>query len=218
MTDRTSSPDPDGADEKAVDLEAVLAEREARLRQRHPHLGDFLEAMQEPGPVEAAFHVGEQAETLVATSIDERADDRARSLRDRRLPEGGKLEHVAVAPTGVYVIDTRNVPGQVVVDRTRSGPSQLTIGGVDRTAYLDALDRQIEVVQTALDLAGHEIPVQGVICLTKADSPGLHTLEVRGHLLMYRRVLAKRLNAPGPLDPEAIYAIHQELAAALPPA
>jgi hypothetical protein len=44
------------------------------------------------------------------------------------------------------------------------------------------------------------VPVQGVLCFTAAaDLPVLGKLTIRGHLLLYRKALSKRLNAEGPL-------------------
>jgi hypothetical protein len=60
--------------------------------------------------------------------------------------------------------------------------------------------------------------VQGVLCFTIADLPLLGTLKMRGHLLLHRKALAKRLNASGALQPPAIEALANSLAAALPSA
>jgi hypothetical protein len=63
------------------------------------------------------------------------------------------------------------------------------------------------------------VPVHGVLCFTAAaDLPLLGKLTIRGHLLLYRKALSKRLNAEGPLQLAAIDALAQTLAAALPPA
>jgi hypothetical protein len=61
-------------------------------------------------------------------------------------------------------------------------------------------------------------PVQGVLCFTQADLPPLGTTKMRSHLLLYRKALAKRLNAPGPFSSEQIDATARTLASALAPA
>lgn len=43
-------------------------------------------------------------------------------------------------------------------------------------------------------------------------------LQIRGHALLYRKALAKRLNADGPLDGAGIDAVARSLAAAFPAA
>lgn len=60
--------------------------------------------------------------------------------------------------------------------------------------------------------------MQGALCFTRADLPLLRTQEFRGHLLVYRRGLAKRLNRPGALDRTLIDAVARQLAVTLPPA
>jgi hypothetical protein len=84
---------------------------------------------------------------------------------------------------------------------------------------IDGLDRQVTAVRDALDRAGHvDVPIQGVLCFTNADLPLLRTLRMRGHVLLYRRALAARLNADGELDSDEIEAIAHRLAHELPPA
>jgi hypothetical protein len=61
---------------------------------------------------------------------------------------------------------------------------------------------KVAVVRSALADNGYpDVPVQGVLCFTKADLPVLGTLKMRGYLLLSRKALAKRLNANGPLTP-----------------
>jgi hypothetical protein len=54
-----------------------------------------------------------------------------------------------------------------------------------------------------------------VLCFTTAELPLLGTLKMRGHLLLYRKALAKRLNAQGALAPAVIEDLARDLAAAL---
>lgn len=74
-------------------------------------------------------------------------------------------------------------------------------------------------MRAALDRLGHpDVPIQGVLCFTTADLPLLRTLKMRGHLLLYRKALAKRLNDEGPLGPAEIAWIASALLQQLPPA
>lgn len=65
---------------------------------------------------------------------------------------------------------------------------------------------------------GLGVPVVGVLCFTKADLPLLSTLKMRSHLVLYRKALAKRINAPGPMTSAQIGELAATLAKALPPA
>jgi Nuclease-related domain len=195
--------------------------REARTRKDHPRIGGLLLALRDPPQSESAFHSGELGEQAVAASLEQRtADGPAIILNDRRMPGGrGNIDHLAIAPTGVFVIDAKNIKGKVRVDKPLFGATKLRIAGRNRTKLIDGLDRQVSVVRDALTASGHaDVPVQGVLCFTMADLPLFGTLKMRGHLLHHRRALAKRLNASGPLQPPAIKALAHVLATALLPA
>lgn len=194
---------------------------EQRVREAHPHIGGLLLALNGEPQHTTAFRTGEQGEIAVATTIQnavEKVDGFV--LHNRRMPRGrGDIDHIAITASGVYVIDAKAVTGSVEVRRRWSKPPQLFIGGRDCTKYLDGLDRQIETVHDALqdgDLGS--VPIQAVLCFTRADLPLLRTVEVRGHLLVYRKALAKRLTSSGPVKHEHCASAAATLAAALRPA
>jgi hypothetical protein len=159
-------------------------------------------------------------ERSVAASIAKRTADRALvTLHNRRMPSGrGDIDHIAVAPAGVFVIDAKDTRGKVRIARPLFKDARLLIDGWDRTKMLDGLDRQVAAMRGALAAGGYcGVDVQGAICFTKANLPLLRTQHLRGHLLLYRKSLAKRLNADGPLDAVTIRSIGRELALAFPP-
>lgn len=164
---------------------------------------------------------GARGEQAVAESLEKRtADGPAIVLHNRRMPGGrGDIDHIGIAPSRVFVIDAKDVAGRVEIKRPWFGQPKLLIRGRDRTKYIDGLDRQLAAVRQVLMTSGHEeVAVRGVLCFTKADLPLIGTLEMRGHLLLYRKALAKRLNATGPHDAAAIDALARCRATALPAA
>jgi hypothetical protein len=136
------------------------------------------------------------------------------------MPSGrGDIDHVAIAPTGVWVIDTKDWKGKVQIDSPWFGAPRLLIRGRDCAKLIDGLERQIAAVRTALEGSGcDETTVRGALCFTKADLPLLRTQTFRGHLLLYRKALAKQLNADGPLSSVRIEQLARHLATLLPPA
>lgn len=195
--------------------------REARTRMSHPRIGGLLLALRGTPRHESAFHLGELGEKAVAASLERRtAGGPAIILHDRRMPGGrGNIDHLAIAPTGVFVIDAKNVNGKVRVANPLLGAAKLLVGGHDRTKLIDGLDRQVRVVRGVLTARGHgDVPVQGVLCFTSADLPLLGISKIRGHHLLYRKALAKRLNKHGPLEPPVIDALANVLVVALPSA
>jgi hypothetical protein len=203
------------------EYERRRSNRERRTREAHPHIGGLLLATRGTPHHELAFHHGAVAERAVADSLEKRtAPDQVITLNNRRMPGGrGDIDHISIAPTGVYVIDTKDWEGKVQIETPWFGEPKLLIHGRDRTNLIDGLDRQITAVRSALDRDGREVvPIQGALCFTKADLPFLSTQRFRGHLLLYRKALAKRLNADGPLRRPVVEQIARHLAAALPPA
>ena len=195
--------------------------REQRTREAHPRIGGLLLALRSAPQHESAFHQGAVAERAVADSLAIRTDsDRVITPHNRRMPSGrGDIDHLAIAPTGVWVIDTKDWNGKVDIRSPWLGESRLLIGGRDCTKLIDGLERQIAAVRAALDGSGYdEMKVQGALCFTKADPPFLRTQTLRGHLLLYRRALAKRLNADGPVSSVSIEQLGRHLGTLLPPA
>ena len=170
---------------------------------------------------ETAFRHGEQGELAVAAYLERRTRKTPTILlHDRRMPGGhGNIDHLAVAPTGVFVIDAKRYRGKVGAGRGFQG-ERLFVNGRDRTKIIDGLDRQVKVVREVLrDLGQDEVLVQGVLCFVKrnfAFREGKQT--VRGHLLLRPRPLARRLTSKGQLDREVIESIARALAAVLPSA
>lgn len=194
--------------------------READVTEARSVISHVLATRRAPRE-ETAFRRGEQGELAVAARL-ERGTRKAPTilLHDRRMPRGhGNIDHLAVTPTGVFVIDAKRYRGRVGVGRGFQG-EKLFVNGRDRTKVVDGLDRQVTVVRAALsDLGQDEVVVRGVLCFVKRNfAPGEGKQTVRGHLLLRPRALARRLRAEGPLDPDVIEAIARALAEVLPSA
>jgi len=195
--------------------------RETRTREAHRWIGGLLLALRREPQHELAFRRGQLGEKAVAASLERRTGHGPSILlHDRRMPGGlGNIDHVAIAPTGVFVIDAKDIKGKLRVGNPLFAAAKLLVAGRNRTELIDGLDRQVLAVRGALASNGHSnVPVQGVLCFTRADLPPLGTLTMRGHLLLYPSALAKRLNKSGPLQSPVIDALAQTLAVALPPA
>jgi hypothetical protein len=194
--------------------------REARTRATHPLIGGLLLALCDPPHQEYAFHEGSLGEQAVARSLARRtADGSAVLLHDRRMPKGrGNIDHLAIAPAGVFVIDAKNHKGKVETAKPLFGKPKLLIGRRDHTKLLDGLDRQVDAIRGALGEDQSKVVVRGVLCFPNAGLPWFGTLEMRGHLLLSPKSVAKRLNAAGSLSVEAIEALATRLVTEFPPA
>jgi nuclease-like protein len=158
----------------AREYERRRSNRERRVRAAHPHIGGLLLAWNGEPQHQRAFRLGEQGEIDVAASIEQAVAKVAGvALHNRRLPGGrGDIDHIAIVPSGIYVIDTKAVTGKVEIRSRWFKPPRLFIGGRDRTKYLDGLDRQVTAVRNALQSTEYgSAPVQAVLCFTQADLP-----------------------------------------------
>jgi hypothetical protein len=195
--------------------------RETRVRSAHPHIGGLLLWLADAPQHERAFRTGQLGEIAVGESLEKRtAEGPAVILHDRRMPLGrGNIDHIAVTPTGLYVIDAKAHSGAVRIEKPLFGSTKLRIAGRDHTKLIDGLDRQVAAVRAAIDRSDHaNVQVRGVLCFTHADLPALRTLTMRGHLLLYRKALAKRLNSDGELLSTEIDLIARTIATEFPPA
>ncbi|MHB8490692.1 MAG: nuclease-related domain-containing protein [Solirubrobacteraceae bacterium] len=174
---------------------------------------------------ERHWATGAGGEEIVAASLARRCPEVV-LLHDRKMPGSpANIDHIAVAASGVYVIDAKRYRGKIVVCKPLFGAAELKIAGRNQTKLVDGLAKQVAVVGEALAGIAAEVAVHGCLCfvapegfLAESGLPAVRTLKINGYPLYYPRRLAKCLNGPGPLSPEARRRIGAELAERLPPA
>jgi hypothetical protein len=145
-------------------------------------------------------------------------------LHDRRLASHPKanIDHLAVGPGGVTVIDAKAVRGDVRV-QTVGGPfSQreqlLKVAGRDRTRLVRSVRAQAEVVRTCLYTHGfHAVEVRCALCFPDG-LPLLRHLELDGVIVDGTKRVAKLARRPGSLREAEVQRVLQALATALPAA
>ena len=198
--------------------QARKSRREQRVRDKHPRIGGALLALQSAPQHEEAFRKGAAGERQVAAALAKRVPDgTAELLHNRRMSGGrGDIDHLAVSPTGVWVIDAKAIAGKARIARPLLRDQRLIVNGRDRSKLLDGLDRQVAAVREALTQFP-DVQIRGVLCFTDADLPLLRR-EVRGHVLLHQHGLARSLKNDGPILAEQRSEILRVLARAFPPA
>jgi hypothetical protein len=197
--------------------------RDARVRERlGPFAGVVLALAGEPTH-QRAWATGAEGEVKLAEKLERwTAEAGVVLLHDRRVPGSrANVDHVAVGPAGVYVIDAKRYKGRIAVER-RGGllterKEHLLVRGSDRTKLVDGILGQVEVVREALGVHA-DVPVYGVLCFVDGDWPLFGTLAVRGVPVLPPRKAADLCKTAGPLDPKTTRAIALALATALPAA
>jgi hypothetical protein len=195
------------------------ARREAKVRARHPRLGGLLLALGEAPADERRWARGARGEEMVAEALDARCRPEVAVLHDRRIPGSrANIDHIAVGPGGVWVIDAKRYAGRIRVERPLFGQPKLMVGRRDRTKLVDGLAKQVALVAPLAESAVPDVSVRGALCFVEGELPLIGTPTIGGFPLLERRRLAKRLNADGPLALDAIAAVTEALARRFPPA
>jgi len=207
------------------EAERRRASREGRVRERHPRIGGLLLRLQGAPAHEKAWETGAAGEEALAKSLLKRCPG-VPVLHDRAMPGSrANIDHLAVAPSGIYVIDAKRYRGKIEVRRPIFGDETLLIAGRDKTKLVEGLKRQVEAVRMIVESLGRPLPVHGCFCFVNPDGqaggsgiPTFRTLKVDGFPLYYPRRLAKRLNQPGEINDEQRQSLVDLLVQRFPPA
>lgn len=131
--------------------------REDHATQALGGLGAILSRVTDEPASTKVWRQGANGEVWTAQRLARHlAGKNVRLLHDRRIPGHGQanIDHLAIGPGGVTVIDTKIHRGHVQVERIGGlfSPSRsaLLINGRDQTKLIDAIERQIEFVRSAL--------------------------------------------------------------------
>ncbi len=195
--------------------------RQDRVRAKHPKLGGLMLALSDDPQSTRAWDVGAVGEERLGRRLTELAGDRMRVLHDRRIPGSrANIDHLAVTPTGIWVIDAKKYKGrpQLKVEggifRTRT--EKLLVGSRDCTKLVDGMLKQIQVVEA---IVGIDVAVHGVLCFVEADWPLIGgAFRTRGVEVMWPKKLYPKLQEPGTLKRAETDDLHRRLATALTPA
>jgi hypothetical protein len=206
------------------EYERRRADREHNARERLGRLGALLTRVIDEPQSTTAWRQGARGEVRTAERLAKRLEDSdVRLLHDRRVPRHGQanIDHIAIGPAGVLVIDTKTTRGKVKTDRCAGvfAPRRtvLLINGRDQTRLIDGVERQVGYVRDAL--ADAAVEVRGALCFPHADGlPLLSQLSVCNIVIDGPKPIAKLACHRGPLTSERIKQLWQQLGLAFPPA
>jgi hypothetical protein len=174
---------------------------------------------------ERAWALGARGEERVAELLHKHLKDSGVVvLHDRRiLGSRANIDHIAIGPGGVTVIDAKNYQGKVRTE-VRGGlfrprTERLLIGGRDRTSLVEGVKRQLDLGCVALEQAGEYAEVRGALCMADVDGlPLLGHPTVDGIAIDGPRHISKMARRPGTHSDADIARIASSLARAFPPA
>jgi len=200
--------------------------REQQARDKLGGLGVVLARVIDERQSTKAWQQGGKAEVRAGNRLTKLLRDQGvRLLHDRRVPRHGNanIDHIAVGPAGVLVIDTKSHKGKIRTERIGGlfSPRRtvLLINGRDQTKLIDAVERQIGYVRDALHDFSEDIEVRGALCFPNPDGlPLFGQLRVREIVIDGPKRIAKLARRPGPLSPDTISVVWQLLGTAFPEA
>ena len=168
----------------------------------------------------------ERPPAVFAASLDRLSDAGLYFLHDRRIPPTrANIDHIVIAPTGVYVIDAKNYTGRAQL-RVTGGifsprVEKLMVGRRDCTKLVDGVHKQVDRVREVLtrDGIGQDVPVHGMLCFVEGDWPVLGgSFTIGGLDVLWPKKARKIITAPGPLGDDRLRVLHRHLAGEFPPA
>jgi hypothetical protein len=197
------------------------ARREQRIDQRWGRLAGVAKFLSDDPQSTRAWAKGSDGERRLAALLNQLVGDRAVFLHDRKVPRSRRnIDHIAVAASGVWVIDAKNYAGRVEqrdVGRWFTTDKRLYVGGRDRTKAVDGLAWQVEAVRVALDEP--DVPVHPALCFIGADwNVFAKPFDQGGVWVTWAKKLAEVIAAAGPLTTAQVTNIAEQLAVALPAA
>jgi hypothetical protein len=161
-----------------------------------------------------SFEAGSQGELEVARALAPLTTEGWFLLHDRDLPAGGNVDHIAVGPPGVAVVDAKAWTYPVRVSGGR-----LYTGKFTRDSQLDKILEQRGHVEAALKVAHRLVPVRGCLSLTGEADRNREAVTVRDVEVVGVDTIAPHLlRAPAQLPPAEVEAVFRTLSAAFRPA
>lgn len=207
----------------AAEYRRRLARDEAALEARFGRLGGLVAALAGERPSTRAWSTGADGERHVGAALEQRLGRNGVVLHDRRVPgTRGNIDHIAVAPSGVWVVDAKVYRGRVWrrdVGGWARRDLRLYVGRTDRRGALEGVRRQSDTLERTLlrDFGEDAPPLNAVVCLVGADwgfAP--RPFRIDGVWIAWPRLLGRMLRRPVVLEASQIEQVAGILARRFP--
>ena len=199
--------------------------RETTIRDDHPHLGELILAISDDPQSTRAWATGAEGEVALGRRLDAIRQPDVRVIHDRRIP-GSKanIDHIAIGPRGVFVIDAKHYKGAPTL-RVEGGlfsprVEKLMIRGRDKTSLVPGVLKQMDRVMTALEASGMgQVPVFGMMCFYEAGWPLIGgNFEISGVEVLWPRKAVSRVTSRGSYGEAQVQTMFDVLARYFPAA
>lgn len=205
-----------------AEYERRMAKRDADARGKWgDRLGGVVLALTEAPQSTRAWRIGAEGEVRLAHALDSVQD--LRILNDRRVPgTRGNIDHILVAPGGIFIVDAKLIRGLVEIRNVGwffRPDYRLYVGGRDRSKLAGNMEWQVRAVTSALSTRSVDPlpPITPVLCFVDSDWPLFGAPDAfNGVRLEHTGSIKKLVAGPPVLSAEDIERLARILAAALP--
>jgi len=173
--------------------------------------------------VEATWGKGSAGESRLAAWIAKEVGDYVITLLDRLIPgTRGNIDHLFVAPTGVWVVDAKAYKGKVI--RKQVGPfwrgdNEVIVGRHNRTDLAKGVEHQLDAVIAAVrsDPSLTKVDIFGALCFLDSDWGLMDSpFNVGKVWVTYPGALRKALRKKGEVARETMEQVARRLDLCLP--
>jgi hypothetical protein len=195
--------------------------REQRISQRFGFFAPVVRVIAPDPQSTTAWSKGAVGEEKLGASLSRRLGDTAVLLADCSVPRSRKnIDFIVIAKSGVWVIDAKRYAGAVHVRDVggwRTVDRRLYVAGRDRTAHVDGLAWQVDVVRAALGNEG--VPITPVFCMVDAEFGFFaKPVQLRGVWVTWGKRLAEMIvSSSGCMDEARVGDVARRLIEMLPP-
>ncbi len=171
----------------------------------------------------ASWGKGSDGESRLAAFVAREVGDGVIPLHDRLIPgTRGNIDHIFVAPTGVWVVDAKAYKGKL--EQREVGPiwrrdNEVYVAGRNRTALAKGVEKQVIAVIASLrpDPSVNGVDVHAALCFLDSEWALLDfPFQIGNVWVLYPGALRKRLKKTGPLTRDAMEHIARRLDLSLP--
>ena len=173
-----------------------------------------------------AWKTGSDGEERLARFFEKELPESAIVLHDRRVPGSrANIDHIVVAPSGVWVIDAKAYGGKVerrTIGSIWNAQNRVFVAGRDRTKLVLAMPRQLEATLVGAGCGvplASEVTVRAAVCFVSSDWGFFaKPFELHGVAVIWPQKLAVTNRRPWTTDADGHRATREPIAVALPPA
>jgi hypothetical protein len=203
--------------------ERRLAKDEARRKEVWgDRVGGWINRLADERPSTRAWAVGATGEEELEAVLESVAG--VEVLHDRRIPgRAANIDHIVIAPAGVFVVDTKRYTGRIEIKRKGSffrPEDRLYVGRFDRTKDVEGVRAQAGIVEQALidSQVAPNPTVTPVLCFIDGDWPlPFPPNQLDGVYLEGPKSIKKLVLSASDYSPDEIERLARALAGLFPP-